>query len=51
MREVKAEIEALKEELDRLIDNGACFSEVYEVSVRLDKLIVSFYKWCECGLN
>lgn len=43
-----AEIEAEKRELDKLIDSGAGFNEIYEKSVRLDKLIVAFYK-CKFG--
>ncbi len=41
---IKTEIAVLKEELDRLIELGASFKEIYKVSVKLDKLIVSFYR-------
>lgn len=44
LQEVKAEIEAIKSELDKLIDSGAGFAEIYETSLRLDKLIVIFQR-------
>ncbi len=43
-QDVKAEIETLKVELGRLIDLEASFKEIYETSLKLDKLIVIFYK-------
>lgn len=43
-QDVKAEIEVVKRELGRLIELGACFKEIYKTSVKLDKLIVIFYK-------
>lgn len=43
-QDVKAKIEALKSELGRLIDLGASFNEIYKTSVKLDKLIVIFYR-------
>lgn len=43
-QDVKTEIEVLKRELGRLIDLGASFKEIYNLSVKLDKLIVTFYK-------
>lgn len=44
LQELKTEIEALKTELNKLIDLGASFNEIYIVSVKLDKLIVVFHK-------
>jgi len=44
MQGIKAEIEILKNELSKLIDIGASFKEIYNTSVKLDKLIVNFYK-------
>lgn len=38
------EIEALKKKLNHLISQGAELSDVYELSVQLDKLIVQYYK-------
>ena len=43
-QKVKAEIEVEKQELERLMNSGAGFKEIYEKSVRLDKLIVAYYK-------
>ncbi len=44
LQEIKAEIEAIKSELGKLIDADASFNEIYETSLRLDKLIVIFQK-------
>jgi len=41
---IKSRIEALKRELNRRISEGANFSDVYEISVELDKLILQYYK-------
>lgn len=43
-QDLKAEIDALKGELDRLIALGASFNEIYSISVKLDRLIVIFYR-------
>lgn len=43
MQMVEVEIELLKNKLNHLIGEGAGFEEVYELSVRLDKLIVQYY--------
>lgn len=43
-QDIKEEIEALKRELYRLIDLNMGYKEIYKTSVRLDKLIVIFYK-------
>ena len=43
-QDIKEEIEAVKRELCRLIDIEAGFKEIYKTSIRLDKLIVNFYK-------
>jgi hypothetical protein len=40
---VKTEIEILKRELYSLLEQGVDFSEVYELSVKLDKLILEYY--------
>lgn len=42
--ELCSQIEELREELKRLIDLGADFGEIYEVSLKLDELIVVFYR-------
>lgn len=44
-----AVIEDLKKELNHLIDAGADVSEIYEMSVRIDRLIVQYY--VEMGFN
>lgn len=44
LQEIKENIEDLKIELGKLIEKGASFNEVYNVSLRLDKLITVFYK-------
>ncbi|MEG6611921.1 aspartyl-phosphate phosphatase Spo0E family protein [Pseudoclostridium thermosuccinogenes] len=46
---IKSEIEALKRELNCRINEGADFNDVYELSVKLDKLILQYYK--ERGIN
>ena len=40
---LKAEIDALRKELDVLIDRGADYGSIYETSVKLDILILKFY--------
>ncbi|MCX8130121.1 MAG: aspartyl-phosphate phosphatase Spo0E family protein [Clostridia bacterium] len=40
---VEVQIEALQNELNHLIDRGYNFTEVYELSVKLDKLILQYY--------
>jgi len=42
--ELCSQIEELRKELKRLIDLEASFSEIYEVSLKLDELIVVFYR-------
>lgn len=42
--ELCSQIEVLKDELKRLIDLGASFNEIYKVSLKLDELIVTFYR-------
>lgn len=42
--ELRSQIEELKDEMKRLIDLGANFNEIYEVSLKLDVLIVTFYR-------
>ena len=44
LQDVKTEIEVAQRELGKLIDKNAGFNEIYKTSVRLDKLIVIFYK-------
>ena len=44
LQEIKEEIELIKSELGRLIDSDAGFAEIYETSLRLDKLIVIFQR-------
>lgn len=44
LQAVKAEIEIAKKELGRLIDIGAGYNEIYGTSVKLDSLIVTFYR-------
>ncbi len=43
------ELEELKKELDILIENGASKEEIYEMSVRIDKKIVEYYRKKELG--
>lgn len=40
---IDATIITLKEELGQLINEGADNEKIYELSVRLDKLIVQYY--------
>ncbi len=47
LQEIKAEIEAIKSELGKLIDSDAGFTEIYETSLRLDKLIVIFHRYAQ----
>jgi len=42
--ELCSQIEKLKDEMKKLIDLGASFNEIYEVSLKLDVLIATFYK-------
>lgn len=42
--ELCSQIEELKDEMKRLIDLGAGFNEIYEVSLKLDVLIATFYR-------
>ncbi len=52
LQQVKAEIEEIKAELEHLMDSGAGFAEIYETSLRLDKLIVIFQKhFCRTGIQ
>lgn len=51
LQQVKAEIEMIKAELEQLIDSEAGFAEIYETSLRLDKLIVIFQKYLLCRTN
>lgn len=40
---IESEIERLKVKLYSLLDSNVDFAEIYELSVRLDKLIVEYY--------
>jgi hypothetical protein len=40
---VEVQIQVLQNELNHLIDKGYNFSEVYDLSVELDKLILQYY--------
>jgi FtsZ-binding cell division protein ZapB len=40
---IEMQIEILKEKLNRLVDEGLHSNEVYELSTKLDKLIVEYY--------
>jgi hypothetical protein len=40
---LKAEIDALRKELDDLIDRGADYGSIYKASVKLDALIARYY--------
>lgn len=44
LKQIREEIEAIKTELGKLINSDACFTEIYETSQRLDKLIVIFQR-------
>ncbi len=41
---INEEIEALKSELNELIDKNAPYDEVYRLSKQIDEYIVEFYK-------
>jgi len=41
---LKMQIDGLKEELNRLADNGLDSEQIYKLSVELDRLIVRYYK-------
>lgn len=43
------ELDELKRKLDILIENGASKDEIYEMSVKVDKMIVEYYKKNELG--
>ena len=40
---IETDIQNLQNELNRLIDEGVNLSELYELSVKLDLLIVKYY--------
>lgn len=40
---IEARIEAMKRRLNHLLEKGADFDSVYELSKRLDRLIVLYY--------
>lgn len=40
---VEMQIEALQSELNHLIDKGYNLSEVYDLSLKLDQLILQYY--------
>ena len=42
--ELCSQIDELKDKLKSLIDMGASFNDIYEVSLKLDILIVTFYR-------
>lgn len=42
--ELCSQIEELKDKLKSLLDVGASFDKIYEVSLKLDVLIVTFYR-------
>ena len=42
-------LEELKKELDLLIENGASKQQVYDMSVKIDKMLVEYYKQNELG--
>lgn len=42
--ELCSQIDELKDKLKSLIDMGASFNDIYEVSLKLDVLIVTFYR-------
>ena len=44
MRSTKDEITAMRRRLDALIDQGFDLDELYDISARLDKLIIAYYK-------
>ena len=49
--EVKNNIEELKIELGNLLDKSADFDEIYKTSVKLDQLIVAYYRLKSEELN
>jgi hypothetical protein len=48
-KELLAEIEALKSDLNRLISQDAGFDEIYSISKMLDLRIVRFYRLKSAG--
>lgn len=42
--ELNTEIEVMKNRLNQLIENGMEQKKVYELSVELDKLILTYYR-------
>ncbi len=38
------DINELREKLDRLIVSNAPYEEIYNLSVRIDKLLIAYYK-------
>ena len=49
MRLIDEKLEKLKKELDLLVENGASKSEIYEMSIKIDKMLVEDYKIHELG--
>lgn len=41
---LKAQINVLRSKLEQMLASGSSFENIYDLSVRLDKLIVRYYK-------
>ncbi len=46
---IDEKLEKLKKELDLLVESGASKDEIYEISVKIDKLLIEYYKAHELG--
>ena len=46
---IENRLEEAKKELDLLIETGASKEEVYNMSVKIDKLLLEYYKKYELG--
>jgi len=43
-KSIDSEIENLRQELNKLMQDGADYSKIYSVSIKLDELILSYTK-------
>lgn len=46
---ISKKLEQLKKELDLLVENGASKNEIYDMSVKIDKVLVEYYRENELG--
>ena len=40
---IETKIQVLQDELNNMIDKGVSFEDIYELSVKLDELILQYY--------